>query len=177
MKAFSLRIANSDELDKLVAIDDAASVLYVKAGLKIELGKDHPFVVAENIRWARAIELGLAHVAVNCQDTPIGFVTLSYLDDEPYLDQISVLPGHMRHGIGTSLLNLAISWSGGRPLWLTTYSHLPWNRPYYERHGFFTIKDSECGTELCAVLRDQRAALPDPDQRIAMVHRDSSTGD
>lgn len=171
MKEFSLRIAHSDELQKLVVIDDEASELYTQAGIKFDFEKDHPFVVAEKLRWTSAIEQGLAHVAVNRQDTPIGFVTLSYVDGEPYLDQLAVLPSYMRRGVGTSLLNHAISWSGGQSLWLTTYSHLPWNRPYYERHGFVTIKDSECGADLCAVLQEQRAALPDPDQRIAMVRR------
>jgi hypothetical protein len=65
---FSLRIARPDELDMFVAIDDEASELFAKAGLKLELEKDHPFVVAEKLRWASAIEQGLAHVAVNCQD-------------------------------------------------------------------------------------------------------------
>tara|TARA_R110002073_G_scaffold137692_1_gene286812 strand:- start:955 stop:1488 length:534 start_codon:yes stop_codon:yes gene_type:complete len=176
LKEFSLRLAYSDELQKLIAIDDEASALYAEAGLKLDFEKDHPFVVAENFRWASAIEKGLAHVAVNRQDTPVGFATLGYVDGEPYLDQIAVLLSYMRRGVGTLLLNQAISWSGGRPLWLTTYSHLPWNRPYYERHGFVTEKDSECEAELCTVLQEQRAALPDPDQRIAMVRRGSSIG-
>ena len=171
MEELSLRIAKSDDLQILVAIDDEASELYAKAGLKFEFEKDHPFVVAEKLRWANAIEKGLAHVAVNNKDTPIAFSTLSYVDGEPYLDQIAVLLSYMRCGVGASLLNHAISWSSGRPLWLTTYAHLPWNRPYYERHGFVTINEGECGAELCAVLQEQRAALPEPDQRIAMVRR------
>lgn len=175
MEEFSLRIAHTDELKKLVAIDNEASELYVKAGLKLEFERDHPFVVAERLRWTSAIEQGLAFVSVNCQDTPIGFATLGLVDGDPYLDQIAVLPSCMGRGVGTSLLNHAISWSSGRPLWLTTYSHLLWNRPYYERHGFVTIKDRECGQELCAVLKEQRLALPDPDQRIAMVRRSAST--
>jgi GNAT superfamily N-acetyltransferase len=174
LKEFSLRVANPDELQKLVAIDDEASALYAKAGLKIEFKKDHPFVVAESLRWTRAIEQGLAHVAVNRQDKPIGFATLRFVDGEPYLDQISVLLSYMRCGVGASLLNHAISWSGERSLWLTTYAHLPWNRPYYERHGFVTITEDECGAELRTILLEQRAVLPDPDQRIVMVRRCSS---
>ena len=171
MNDFSFRIARPDELDMFVAIDDEASELFAKAGLKLELEKDHPFVVAEKLRWASAIEQGLAHVAVNCQDKPIGFATFSYLDAEPYLDQVAVLLDCMRRGVGTALLNHAILWSGSRPLWLTTYSHLPWNKPYYEKHGFVMIKDADCGAGLCAVMQDQRAVLPDPEQRIAMVRR------
>ena len=167
----SLRIARPGELEKLVAIDDEASELYAKAGLKLEFDKDHPFIVDEKLRWAGAIKKGLAHVAVNGHDEPIGFATLGHVDEDPYLDQISVLVSCMRRGVGTALLDRAVSWCDGRPLWLTTYAHLPWNRPYYEKYGFVTIKDSECGDELRAILQKQRAALPDPDQRIAMVRR------
>lgn len=109
MEEFSLRTAHSDELQKLVAIDDEASELYAEAGLILEFEKDHPFVVAENLRWASAIEQGLAHVAVNRQGTPIGFTALGYVDGEPYLDQISVLLNYMRRGVGTALLNQAIA--------------------------------------------------------------------
>lgn len=169
MPSFSLRMARPNELPKLVDIDDDASVVYVQAGIKIKLDKNHPFVVAESVRWARAIERGLAHVAVDRDDEPIGFATFGFVDGEPYLDQIAVRVRHMRRGIGAALLDRAISWSNGRPLWLTTYSHLPWNRLYYERHGFVMIQESECGLELRAILAEQRAALPDPEQRIAMV--------
>lgn len=177
VEAFSVRCANPDELDMLVVIDEAASELYRNAGLAVELALDHPFVVAEKLRWASAIEQRLAHVAVNGQDMPVGFATLRCVDGQPYLDQLAVLPDYMRRGVGTLLLNVAISWSAGRSLWLTTYSHFPWNRPYYEKHGFVIQEDDECGDELCAVLLNQRSALPDPDQRIAMVRRTSGLVD
>lgn len=169
--SFSLRMARPDELHRLVAIDDEASELYAQAGIKLDFGKDHPFVVAESVRWAAAIEQGLAQVAVDRKDQPVGFVTLRLVDGEPYLDQISVSPGSMRRGVGARLLEYAISWSGDRSLWLTTYSHLPWNRPYYERHGFVLVPGDACGAELCSILQEQCSALPDPDQRVAMVHR------
>ncbi len=155
----------------LVAIDDEAGELFVQAGLTFAFGESHPFVVAETRRWAGAIEQGLAHVAVDLRDEPFGFITLRLVDDEPYLDQLAVRPAAMRRGVGSTLLGHAISWSGGRPLWLTTYSHVPWNRPYYERHGFVSVPESACGPELRTILQEQRAVLPDPAERVAMVRR------
>lgn len=171
MEPFSLRRARPDELQKLVEIDDEASELFVEAGFELAFDKSHPFVVAESVRWAEAIERGLAYVAVDQEDEPIGFATFRFVDGEPYIDQIAVRRNQMRRGVGTALLRQAISWSGDRPLWLTTYSHIPWNRPYYERHGFVSVPESACGAELRAILWEQRAALPEPDERIAMMRR------
>ena len=167
----TLRLARPDEISALVRIDDAASELFAEAGLVFALAADHPFVRAEVQRWARAIEAELAYVAVDADDQPLGFITLALVDDAPYLDQLAVLPRAMRRGIGTALTRQALAWSGAAPLWLTTYAHVAWNAPYYRRFGFVTVADADCGPELRRVLASQRAALPDPAQRIAMVRR------
>lgn len=168
---FSLRLARPDELGELVAIDDAATALYAEAGLHITLTATHPFVQAEAARWDRAIHQGLAHVAVDERDGPIGFMALGFVDGSPYLDQLAVRPSAMRRGVGAALLREAFAWVGDRDLWLTTYAHLPWNRPYYERYGFEVLPEHDCGPGLAAILQAQRLALPEPDQRIAMVRR------
>jgi GNAT superfamily N-acetyltransferase len=118
------------------------------------------------------VELGRAHVAVDAVDGRLlGFAALGFIDGEPYLDQLSVRRHAMRRGIGSALLEHAITWAGTRPLWITTYSHIPWNAPFYERVGFERVPELECGREMRAVLAEQRAALPAPDERIAMVKR------
>ncbi len=73
-----------------------------------------------------------------------------------------------RRARGRRLLEHAIEWAGGEELWLTTYSHVPWNRPFYERHGFVTIPEPDCPAWIVALLNAQREALPAPDKRIAM---------
>jgi hypothetical protein len=52
-------------------------------------------------------------------------------------------------------------------LLLTTYEHLPWNAPFYERHGFHRLREEELGPELSAALAFERAHLPLPERRIA----------
>lgn len=170
-KIHQLRSARDDELDTLIAIDDAASQLYLQAGLVVDFPSGHPFLVAESERWKRAIAAGLAHVAVSDSDRVLGFAILGMADGDPYLDQISVHPNAMRKGIGAQLLEFAIRWSSARPLWLTTYAHLGWNKPYYERSGFAEVPEKRCGPEIRGILHEQRLCLPDPEQRIAMVHR------
>lgn len=165
----SLRNAAPEDLETLIAIDDEASKLYAQAGLNLDLGRDHPFVIAEAKRWAGAIDQGLVYLAVDRHGRPVGFATCGIVDREPYLDQLSVMPACMRQGIGTILLKRAIQWSARRPIWLTTYGSIPWNRPYYERHGFVEVPENKLGPDLQDILREQRRVLPKPEDRIAMV--------
>lgn len=169
--AHTIRPARPGELKAVVAVDDAASTLYADFGMPLGLTGDHPFAVAEGERWGVAIEGGRLFVAVDDADVPVGFAALGSVDGEPYLDQLSVHPHVMRRGIGSALLQRAIEWAGGRPLWLTTYSHVPFNRPFYERHGFEVVAEDRYGPELKAITRHQRAALPAPEQRVAMIRR------
>ncbi len=166
--AVTVRPARVDDLPRLVAIDDEASVLYVEAGLRIALDHADPFVVAEVARWEAAIGRGHAWVAADALDRPLGFAIAGVVDGEPYLDQLAVDPAHMRRGLGRRLIARVRRWAldRGRALWLTTYDHLSFNRPYYERFGFEV--EPRVGPELAEILDAQRAALPAPERRVAM---------
>lgn len=176
VSGLQLRRARPDELDAIVALDDAATTLYTQAGLDFALAPDHPFVVAEIARWATAIDAGLARVAAAEDGRLLGFMTLGHVDGAPYLDQLAVHPDAMRRGLGSALLRQAFDWCGAQPLWLTTYAHLPWNRPWYERHGFRHVPEQRCGPQMRRILADQRAALPAPEQRVALVRQPDFPG-
>lgn len=167
----TLRLALPHELDTLVAIDDDATALYVQYGVALSLAADHPFVLAERARWGRAVEQERVFVAVDGEGSALGFAALDQLDGEPYLDQLAVRMSAMRRGLGRRLLERAIAWAEdakGRALWLTTYRHLPFNRPFYERHGFETVPEAEAGQGIRHHLEEQRRVLPDPSERVVM---------
>jgi GNAT superfamily N-acetyltransferase len=169
----AVRLARPGEIDALVAIDDDACTLDAEAGLVIAFDASHPFVVAERARWAAAIAAGMVEVVETRDGTLAGFAARGTADGEPYLDQLSVRRAWMRRGIGTILLSRAIAWGAAAAssrLWLTTWAHVPWNAPFYARHGFVEHPEAACGPELRAILRRQREVLPDPDRRIAMLH-------
>lgn len=167
----SLRLARTDEIEELVDIDDDAGTLYDEAGLPIELAPDCPFLVEEQARWLGAAEREQVFLAVDERDRALGFAAVDVLDGEPYLEQLSVRRRAMGRGIGRKLLHRAIAWANGQHgdfLWLTTYAHLPWNRPFYEREGFVVVPEPDWGPDIAHHVADQRRWLPDPDQRIAM---------
>jgi GNAT superfamily N-acetyltransferase len=173
-----MRQALPHELDRLVAIDDDSAGLYAEHGLALELADDHPFVLGERARWLAALERGHVFVVEHAGELA-GFAALDSADGQPYLEQLSVRRAAMRRGIGGALLERAARWAserGGSHLWLTTYAHLAFNRPYYERRGFVVVPEAECGPELRHHLDEERRALPRPAERVAMRRSLAATG-
>lgn len=168
---FSVRPALPSEMELLRAIDDDAATLYGEHGVTIELTSEHPFLRDELARWLRSAQLGRAFLAVDHAGSGVGFAALDMVDGEPYLDQLAVRVSAMRRGIGGTLLALAADWartSGGSALWLTTYDHLPFNRPYYERRGYVVMPEFACGPGIRHHLDEERRHLPAPAHRVAM---------
>lgn len=163
-----IRTADATEVELFASIDDDAARLFAQAGLDVDFPPDHPFVMHERSRWSTARTTLLA---LDGQDEPVGFAMLGHLDGEAYLEQISVRIAATRRGIGTRLLesaSAAAREAGERAILLTTWAHLQWNRPFYERNGYAVLCDAACGTGIARELEIQRRWLPQPELRIAM---------
>jgi GNAT superfamily N-acetyltransferase len=163
-----IRQASADDIDEMVSIDTDACTLYSEAGLDLDLGPEHPYSAAERAAWTRCAREGNAFLAGPADAPAAGLLVLDRIDGAAYLEQLSVRRRAMGRGLGRQLLARAIAWANGEPLWLTTYGHLPWNRPFYERHGFVAVPEAACPPGMVAILDEQRAVLPAPHQRIAM---------
>ena len=170
--AWRWRAAGAGDIDTLVRIDAEAEPLFHGAGLVFSGPHILAFAAAERARWLSACERGLAQLIIDANGRPVAFSVLAYVDGRPYLDQLSVVVDSMRRGLGRALLAHAYEWAAPHgELWLTTYAHVPWNGPMYARAGFVQVNEGRCGSEMRAILDEQRAALPEPEQRIAMVRR------
>lgn len=106
----------------------------------------------------------------------VGFAHVVLLEDghdvRAHLEQVSVLPGHGRQGIGTRLVHAAAEearWDGFDRLSLCTYRDLPWNAPFYARIGFEVVEPSGVLGE----LRDRERALglDEAGERVVMSLR------
>jgi len=169
-----IRPALPADLEAMHRIDEDALALYAEHGVHIELAPDHPFARAELARWQRSTERGWAFMALFPSGEPVGFAVLDYVDGQPYLDELAVRCTAMRRGVGSALLERAGAWArerGGDSLWLTTYGHLPFNRPYYEQRGFVVVPEAEIGGGIAHHLEQQRLYLPAPAERVAMRQR------
>ena len=167
-----LRPGRPDELAIARSIDDDATNAYADIGIKVWLPHDHPFALDEDARWSEALRDGRLLFACSPDGTPLGFAAFGYVDEKPYLHQISVRCDAARRGAGSLLMERVKRWAlPSGELWLTTYGHVVFNRPWYERLGFSCVDASLAGPRLRAIIEKERAALPDAEHRVLMRYR------
>lgn len=128
--------AAPEEIPALIAIDLAAGQLFAGTGLLPEdaLGDHVPADVFE-----AAIPLGHVHSVRDHKGALVAFVLTSVRENVLYLDQISVDPAEGRKGLGGALIGRVVAEAKDRGLKrivLSTFRDLPWNGPFYRRHGF-----------------------------------------
>ncbi|TCV91841.1 4-diphosphocytidyl-2-C-methyl-D-erythritol kinase [Luteibacter rhizovicinus] len=98
-------------------------------------------------------------------DVVVGFVCLDVEQggDTVGIAEIDVLPAYGRRGIGASLLEHACEWAreaGFRRVDLGTLADVPWNAPFYAKHGF-VVKDKRAPEFAFALERDRENGFPD----------------
>lgn len=164
---WSLRAARSEDLPFLRHIEREAGQRYRDFGLG-HVADDEPASIEVLAGYAEA---GRAWVAVDGDDVPVGYILVEEVDGAGHVAQLSVLPDHQGRGVGRAMIDWAGGWAIGQgmtSLTLTTYGHLPWNRPLYQHLGFRVLGEEELGAGLRA-LREAEAALGlDPALRVAM---------
>ncbi|MFI6597033.1 GNAT family N-acetyltransferase [Nonomuraea sp. NPDC050536] len=107
-------------------------------------------------------------------DPPVGFAGIIELDGRVHLEQLAVLPQHGRRGIGGALVSavLAAAAAQGSPgVTLLTFRDVPWNAPFYARHGFTEFPAAQWGPGLHAHWQAEiDAGLHTLGPRLAMHH-------
>jgi len=96
------------------------------------------------------------------------------VDGAAHIEQVSVVPADQGRGVGRALIDQVRRWAGenGLPaLTLTTFTHVPWNRPLYEHLGFRVLGDEEIGPGLRAVMATEAAHGLDPASRVGHAER------
>jgi len=137
---YAVRPARKRDLAHLGPLEDSGLALF-----ESHLGDLAGSVLAEPAQSGeeRAEKDGFLVVA---GDPPVGFAHVLFLDGQAHLEQISVHPDHGQQGIGAALIEAVcerLSARGHGAVTLMTYADLPWNAPFYARHGFVEVGDDE----------------------------------
>ncbi len=159
---FSVRLAVAADLPRLTAIEEAAAALFPPGSVP-----DAASTVPQEM-LAQGLASGLLWV-VEYEHKPVGFALAESFGDQLHLHEMDVHPDFGRRGLGTRLVNHVIDQAGQRgctAVTLTTFGHLPWNRPFYNRLGFQVLSEGEIEPRLAEILEEEaRAGLK---SRVAM---------
>lgn len=164
----TVRAPMQDELPLLQAIGIAAGRRFAEVGLD-DVAADPPPALADLDRWRKA---GRAWVTTDRDGHPVGFVVVDLVDEAAHVEEISVLPDLGGRGHGMALMRHVEKWArakGFMAVTLTTFSEVPWNRPWYERRGYRVLAEDEWTPGLVARREVEAEHGLDPEQRVVMA--------
>ncbi len=167
MTGINIKLAGSEHLSAIPAIELAASAMFPEADLPVE----NRFLVIETELLEEAQSEARLWVALTDDRTPVGFAMADIVDGGAHLDEMDVMPDFGRQGIGTRLVRAIMDWARScnhLELTLITFRHLPWNAPFYEKMGFEAMEPSELGEELASLLQEEGKAGIDVHKRVCM---------
>ncbi|MFE9857564.1 GNAT family N-acetyltransferase [Streptomyces sp. NPDC005780] len=136
-----IRPARRSDLPLLQDIERAAGEPFRTLGMSCVADDDPPPLdLLDRYRTA-----GRAWVTAGPDDRPLGYLIADPVDGAAHIEQVSVHPSAARRGLGSALIDRAGVWAGHEgltALTLTTFTHVPWNAPYYARLGFRVLTES-----------------------------------
>jgi GNAT superfamily N-acetyltransferase len=162
-----VRPALPAESSRLREIESLAGEAFRSIGME-RIADSEPMPVELLEEHARG---GRCWVAVDGSDRPLGYVVVDLVDGNAHIEQISVLPDHQGRGLGKELLEAVHTWAidtGCPALTLTTFIHVPWNRPLYEHLGFVVVPEDELQPGLRGVRDHESQIGLDPKARVCM---------
>jgi len=169
--AYHIRPATQNDAALLPAVELAAARLFLDR--LDETGLTPAMVENTNSTadFARAQQAGMLWVAVTAQDEPVGFALLAEIDGSIHLEELDVHPTHGRRGIGAALLMQVCAWAKAAAypgVTLSTFRDVPWNAPFYARHGFRVLRPDEMTPGLVRLRQGEQRRGLRSDLRVIM---------
>ncbi|ESA32251.1 acetyltransferase domain protein [Leptolyngbya sp. Heron Island J] len=138
---YFIRLAQSSDVEYLPAIEKAAAQRYLAYLPQLGLTPNQLQDIVSVDFLYQALRQHHLWVAVwpTVPPTIVGFIVVDRLPDGYFIIELDVLPTYGRRGIGSALIRqvLQSAWVQGlTTVTLTTFRHVPWTMPFYQRLGF-----------------------------------------
>ncbi|MEM6475167.1 MAG: GNAT family N-acetyltransferase [Pseudomonadota bacterium] len=169
MTEWSLRLARKDDAQAFHEIEEDAAVLFQSEPL-LDGIPIPPSTSADD--HAKAIAKGRSLAAV-IGGQVVGFAAAAPVGRELHLNELSVARDHQQRGIGAALLRalqIDARNSGFRAITLSTFREVPWNAPFYARHGFVEVVNLEEHPHLAEALAGAVELGIPAETRCAMIN-------
>jgi GNAT superfamily N-acetyltransferase len=176
---YAIRLARSEDVHVLPAVELAASALYEDRADDLDVQPATLETVTQIREFESARQAGSLWVAIGPDGQPVGFALVREVDGVAHLEELDVHPSHGRQGLGATLLTTVCDWAretGFPAVTLSTFREVPWNGPFYARHGFRILHRSELSPGLVEIRELERRKGLRMDLRVMMrfetdVHR------
>ncbi|MFI0349548.1 GNAT family N-acetyltransferase [Actinomadura sp. 9N407] len=159
--SLEVRTARPVDLASLVAIEESADGMFAPLGIVFPAG---PTVIEVVIDQGGDILVA--------GEPPVGFAAVEPLDGAVHLEQIAVHVDQVRQGIGGRLLTKVLeraAAAGAPGVSLLTFQDVPWNAPWYLKHGFEVLPEERWGPGLRGYWEAEiKAGLHDLGPRVVM---------
>lgn len=153
---YAIQDATPEQLSLLNAIEMAAATIFPQGAIPEHILSDKmPLHILQAAMAAKML-----WVALNAEGAPVGYALLQIIDGVALLAQLDVHPAHGQRGIGTALVHRVIKQvhDAGLPeLYLTTFSHVRWNAPFYQKLGFNILAAEEHPPFIINILQKERS--------------------
>jgi len=143
-EGYAIRLGTLEDCEVLQEIERAAARAFVgrkeMGETDIDLNRVTPLAflearVGEGLLWT------LYH-----GKAPAGYIVCSWVKTDFYIAEVDVHPDHGGKALGAVLIERAAAHgfaNGAARITLSTFTEIPWNRPYYERLGFAVLPEAE----------------------------------
>jgi 4-diphosphocytidyl-2-C-methyl-D-erythritol kinase len=147
---YRIRLARAGEVARIREIEDEAGTLFW--GLRLIDEALDPSFPLDAIGCL--IDRGQVWVGCREDDLPVGMVIASVREGAAYVEELDVVPAHGRRGLGSRLLARVCEWAqvqGHATVTLSTFRDVPWNGPFYRKHGFRDLSPAEWTPDMLAI--------------------------
>ena len=151
---YKIQHAKESDIPLLDAIEDAAGTIFAHGSIPEN-------VLAERVPYdvfMDAINQGNLLVALDSSQNPVGFAFWQNVDGYALLALVEVHPLHGQKGLGRALVLQVIDQvakAGFQHLYLTTFSDIPWNAPFYQKLGFTLFNFANQPDFIKDILREE----------------------
>lgn len=150
-------------------VERAAEAIFALDDLPLALRGE---TLTPEAELGEAAREGLLWCALDVRGEVAGFAIACRIDGGLHLDEFDVHPAHQQRGIGAALVRAVRERAqrlGARRLTLTTFRHLRWNQPWYERLGFVAFEEQAIPSALRAIYEEEIARGLARERRVAMA--------
>lgn len=150
-----IRLAVPEDAQLLPAIEVSAAQAFCMIDELSWLAESPPMSIE---RHRQLIALSTCWVALDAENRPQGFLSAERHGSDLHIYELSVMQSMQGQGVGWHLIEAAKSYarsSGLSFVTLTTFTHVPWNAPFYSRIGFQTKAPADLDQRLAAILNEE----------------------